>query len=372
MNKEINLAKKLWQDLYQDGGQFTDWSSEMTQEASEFSSSVLEDFIRENFGLDKKTSTEIFKQYYGISNTASEEFDQGYQLFKSSLKYYGEKDNQKLSKVFCGLIPRKILTDPLTGEQESVRLANAFVTPAGNDYYLIGITTQFSKLINDWSVISNSTLPNSEDKTQFLIPITNIAPAFASLVVSRWIKQSVPPTSEMYYRPEDLFKHKVWLNMSMHCSQMLLFFFINHEVAHILLGHLEFSVKRKVILGNHPLSILDKQNENEISADIHAIRITLKYIRDLAQKMRVPDNSLETYSLIQLIKFFSFIEVLDKFSNTSINYHPPALERANHIISAISQDISKITLDVLKKTIVFGRNANISIVKYINKAIKNT
>ena len=228
MNTGASLgALDLLSVLRQSGGTFPDWDSSFADEvfkvaAASFASSPVFDLhlraLLESSDTLPDTLVDNLKQFYGYANSDNDDIA----LFADFLisKLTTASESQKLQYTVFGTIPRLSVYNPIIGQEEPLRIANALTFKASNGY-LIVLTTQLRKIIDDFSNIVASTLPDDSSPlgVRFTIPITQFVPSLANLVLYRWIRGEVPPTWELGYMPESVLSDILWFEISMqtHC-----------------------------------------------------------------------------------------------------------------------------------------------------------
>lgn len=275
-------------------------------------------------------SLDNFKSYYGFSDKPNLYPEI---LKKLGIQYYTKEHRKLIEQVSFGILPTMFTQDHYDDKPTYLRLANAFAFKIESNCYVAAMTTQLSKYIMDWSTIIGSTSFDEEGKIKFYIPITDIIPALAYLVRTRWLNEEAPPTWEMSYTPEDLQKHPMWSLTTKIISHSIHMFFIHHELAHIALGHLDNN--------RADGSVVKKSDSDEFEADIFSAHVVSNYLRD--NFVFDDDKSFVQYACIGIIRIVQFMEVLDKYSDDNINKHPSGSQRANAIAHIFMQYFPEFT-----------------------------
>lgn len=379
----MNLeAEKLYIELRKNAGSYPDWTGEHKADVLEFmkKNELTKMFIdmladlspkvdkenisQEVYSESQKESLDTFKHYYGFSTDMEKDPLNGLIRFIQT-ELYSKEEIEVLEKVVFGSLPKIFSIDPDTGELEAERIPNGIAVKAANDTYLVGLTTQLTKTIYDFSVISCATSVFPE--LRFNIPIVKIPDSYRALIQTRWINGEIPPTWNMHYMPEDLFKDPEWFFRSVLSNNLIIYFFLFHEIEHILCNHLDLKVEQKYQANDVEIDLTHKILENEFEADAKATERICKLAEwFLGQIGELGDaKNLATYNLARLSTFFDFLFVLETHSPSSASSHPPALARK----AKIDELLFKSNLPIDKKTFELISSSFNSLMQSISKRI---
>lgn len=334
------------QRIYEESEPFVKWSEsqkndvfsmiekmekqkELSQKMMESEGLVIKSISRLMFDLGSpENSLEKFKSFYGFSNKPNMYPNS---LKEKGLKYYTDEHKAIVEDVAFGILPTVFAHDHNENEAEYLRLANAFAFKIDKNCYVAAITTQLSKFLTDWSIIVGSTSLDNNNKIKYFIPLVDIPDALSYLVKTRWLNEEAPPTWGMKFTPEELAKNPFWLLTSRIMSHATHFFFIHHEIAHVVLGHLENNKEND--------GICKVRHNNEFDADIYSAHITANHLKEAFEAL---DKQMDIHAFIQIaciaiIRILTFLEILDQFGDAKSNTHPAGSLRAKEVANIFCQ-----------------------------------
>ncbi len=314
-------AKKLYEELKKKSGPYPDWSAS------------TKDFVFETLENSGNTHFSSFiKNLYGYE--AHDYYNPLSNLMLLHKEYcFDPTELISIEKMTFGILPRIVRKNPVTGEITTDKSPNAFAILADEETYLICFSTQFYKIIEDFSIISTSVSRNPS--FHFNIPLEKIPESFMKLIELRWIREETPPSWELNYMPEDVQKSQDWQFRSKILMFTIQSFFMFHEIEHILNNHFNRNPNDNFYVNDVKVSVSEKILHDEYEADRKATRRLIRLICNLKETLKEIDKeAVREYTLFLVsgvIQFFSFMSVMDGYSNSNFDSHPPSKERSEEI-----------------------------------------
>lgn len=222
------------------------------------------------------------------------------------------------SNTLIATLPRIVQYDHLEKEWNPVPVAN-FTTYRSGNGYLVLASTQFVRLVEDFSVIRSSTTPGPNGRAVWNIAPDKMPDYFAAVITDRWLSNSMPPTWGHGFDPETVLNNELWFLSDSLMKLSCWSFLIYHELGHIALGHLadETAHGQPADAG---LSV-----EQELAADAWAIPRCTKPILDYAQTVfRTPKDGLAGTADVAILTVMHLLGFLAALSGHSegIHSHP--------------------------------------------------
>ncbi|MEZ5357320.1 MAG: hypothetical protein R3F48_00725 [Candidatus Zixiibacteriota bacterium] len=333
-------ANELFRDLRKKSGPFPDWDEKMISDAHGYHKIFVlyNNTLIGKGNVQEKDLINSLRYFYGFID--NEEYDSIAALACITNKFYPDEEKVRLEKVKFGNLPRLIIQNPETGESEAQRASSAFALPCNDNSFLVVLTTQLIKILQNWmtllcSVESVSYIAQRGPK----ISAADILDGMREIIQCQWINAENPHTFGMNFLPEIVANDPFWNFRIDICMFMTLTFILHHEVGHILRRHFKPA-------NNINDSILYRRNNNaadaktlqmeELEADehsaIHLSRIIKSYPRDFV-------NDWKTYIVIQLCEWLALTDLFYKYSKNDLGFYPDAIKRGDRIIDILSEEL---------------------------------